>query len=282
LATSIGIYQMPKLRSQIVTKAMFEGAIRMGYDARIVPMQEYDGPRYDMLCQYGFDQGMEQIFADYRAAGKPAIYIDLGYFLRRYPSRFYGYHKIILNGRHPVGYHRKVYHPQDRADRLGIQIAPWKREGKHIVLCGMSGRASAVAGYEPQGWETYAVGVLRKYTDRPIVYRPKPSWKEAKPIPGTIWGDSGVPLFAALEGAHALVTYNSNAALEALMWGYPVFTVEGVAKDLASGPLYCIEAPLRDGNRQQLLNDIAYVQWNVAEMTSGAPLAHMKSEGLIP
>jgi hypothetical protein len=282
LATSVGIYTMPKLRSQIVTSAMHRGAVRSGYVAKQIALHEYDGPRYDMACFYGFEHGMEKVFADYRNAGKPIVYIDLGYFGRRTPSRFHGYHKIILNGRHPFEYHRMHAHGHDRADKLGVVIHPWRPQGDHIVLCGMSERAAKVLGFKAEEWEREAVRKMRQVTDRRIIYRPKPSWKDARPIEGTVWGDPTVPLFKVMEGAHSLVTYNSNAAIEALMWGFPVVAVEGIASDLAQTDVMNVEQPRRDGDRRRLLNDLSYVQWTVAEMSAGLPWMHMRNEGLIP
>lgn len=282
MATSVGIYVMPKLRSKIVTDAMFRGAVRNGYVPKRIDVGNYDGVRFDIACFYGFDMGMEKIFADYRAEGRPVLYIDLGYFGRRAFGRYYGYHKIILNGRHPVEYHRRFKHPSDRAKRLGLEIRPWQPEGQNIILCGMSDRAAKVVGYGAEEWERLAVKQLKAVTDRPIIYRPKPSWKGATTIPGTIHGDPMVPLFTALQGAFSLVTYNSNAAIEALMWGYPIVSVEGIASELGQTDPLNVERPRRDGDRQGLLNDLSYVQWTVAEMAEGLPWAHMRNEGLIP
>ncbi len=268
-------------RSQHIAHAMAEGIRRVGDRVSITPVSGFTKPKGDVACFYGFDRGLDKIFAAYRKADKPVVYIDLGYWGRRYMGTRMGYHKISVNDRHPTAYFQDVRHPCDRANRLGLKLEPWK-SGSFILLAGMSARAALVAGFGPEYWERNAVEKLRRYTDRPIVYRPKPNWIGAQPIQGAEFAHNKKDIDVVLRDCHAVVTHHSNVGVEALVAGVPVFSDEGIASKLALNDLSKIEAPNYDGDRQRFIQDAAYCQWNVVEMRVGAPWRHLKSEGLIP
>src|SRR5690606_30353014 len=129
---------------------------------------------------------------------------------------------------------------------------PMRGSGAHIVVAGSGPKSSARDGNEFQAWEREAIATLRTLTDRPIVYLPKPYMKQAAPpeIPGATM-DRTTPLAELLSGAHAVVTRQSNVAVDALRLGVPVFCWEGVASVLASQDLTEIERPFRPGDEQR-------------------------------
>ncbi|HNT88271.1 MAG TPA: hypothetical protein PKL84_10445, partial [Candidatus Hydrogenedentes bacterium] len=74
-----------------------------------------------------------------------------------------------------------------------------------------------------------------------------------------------------LGNAWAVVTYDSNAALEAMIAGVPVFTLgQSMIDACANKDLSKIESPLRP-DRQQLMHWIAYTQYNPDEFKAGLP-----------
>ncbi len=197
-------------------------------------------------------------------------------------GRFTGYHKVSVNGRHPTAYFQARKHSDERINRFAIRPEPWKTDGRTILVAGMGPKGSRAEGYAPQGWEKEAIALLRKHTGRQILYRPKPNVPHSQPIPGSLMVDKDIPLEIALRNVHAVVAHHSNAAVEALAMGRPVFVVEGVALPMGLCDLRKIETPAYPGGRRQWLSDVAWTQWSVEEMASGRAWRYLKDEGLVP
>jgi hypothetical protein len=146
----------------------------------------------------------------------------------------------------------------------------------------MSDKGALAEGYQPEEWERWAIAEIKKYSKRTIVYRPKPSWKGAKPITGTITSGREREVEQDLRNAWAVVTHHSNVAVDALVAGVPAFCWGGVALEMSLQTLARIEDPHFPDGRLQWMADIAYTQWSIAEMRTGLPWVHLKKEGLIP
>lgn len=278
----VNIYFLPNhTRSRTIAQLMYEGIRRHGEAVDAMEAGRHRGVNADVAVFYGFERGLEKVFADYRAAGRPVVYVDLGYWSRNNRGQFEGFHKVSVNDRHPTAYFQKIPHDAARLAGHRLEIRDWRRGGDFILLAGMSDRAALVAGFQPEQWETEAVRVIRKHTDMPIVYRPKPNYLMARPIPDTIFNHKKIAVSQAIEGCHAVVAHHSNVAVEALMLGVPTFVVDGVALPLSESSLHRIATPRMEGDRQQWLQDISYCQWHPAEMRSGEVWAHLKSEGLL-
>lgn len=282
MALEVTIYQIPgHPRSKAVTCAMLEGILKTGDNAKLRSALAYRRPEGDVAVFYGLAGNLARALADYPAAGKKAVYVDLGYWGRKDGGRFNGYHKVSVNGRHPTEYFQQHKHSADRSGVFGLHAAPWSRAGGHILLAGMGPKGSRAEGFSPLAWERRALAMIRQYTDRPIIYRPKPNWENPLPFADVITAPKDQPLMQALAGCHAVVAHHSNAAVEALVAGVPAFVVEGIALPMGSADLSSIEKPRYPTGRPQWLADAAYAQWSVTEMASGAAWRHLKDEGLV-
>jgi hypothetical protein len=142
--------------------------------------------------------------------------------------------------------------PDDRWKRLGLEVKPWAKGGRHIVVAMPTQPYSALHGTER--WTDQTVEALNKLTDRPICIRSK---------------ESKTPLWRELEGAHALVTHGSNAANEAIIFGCPVFCDTSCAAALVGKTdIREIEAPAYP-DRAPWLHSLAYSQFSEPELTDG-------------
>lgn len=268
-------------RSGIVTKAMLTGIRSVeGADVELLDEARYIGPRHQVAVFYGLAGKCDRILRDYREAGLKAIYIDLGYWGRREGGRWTGFHKISVNDRHPTAYFQSVAHKPDRFVHFGLPIERF-RPGTHIVLAGMGDKGAEAEGYAPEQWERQAIAQIQAHSKRAIIYRPKPSWKGAKRIPGMLFSPPTVDIATALRHAHALVTHHSNAAVDALLAGVPTFAWKGVAAPMSLQDFQRIDLPWQADGRDQWAADIAYTQWSVAEMAKGLPWLHLRDEGII-
>lgn len=269
-------------RSARVAEAMTQGIRTSGEIAKIIPSQKFRGVEGKVAVFYGFDRTMQTIFREYRRAGLDVVYVDLGYWGRRHGGLYSGYHKVAINSRHPTGYFQTVTHDRARFSRFGLEIRDWQTEGRHILLAGMSGKAAAAEGYQPSEWERWAIETLKRFTDRQIIYRPKPSWAHARPLSGSTFSNGhDVPLDELLSDCHAVVTHHSNVAVDGLLHGVPVFSFAGAGSVLSLSDLSRIEDPWRPHSREQMFWDLAWTQWSQAEMQSGVAWRHLRREGLI-
>lgn len=260
---------------------MAEGVSRSGTIAELRSSISYRGiPDHDVAIFYGLAGGLQRIFSDYRAAGRKAVYCDLGYWGRRKRTRFDGYHKVSVNNRHPTAYFQNRPHTRERFAQHGVQVVPWRQEGEHILVAGMSGKAASCEELQPHAWERETIERLRQLTRRRIIYRPKPNWAEAKPIEGSIF-DRETPLEVALQNCHAVVSHHSNVAVDALLAGIPCICPGGVASVLSGQQLEQIENPPMPDGREQWAADLAWTQWSVEEMQRGLAFRYLVDEGLI-
>jgi len=281
----VNIYVGEGRRSKIVCRSLYQGA-HIKCDAKMLVTSRYERPDPDVQVAafYGLKDRLLDIFEDYKAAGKKSVLVDLGYFGRHDGGRLAGYHKFTVNDHSPLAYFQKRQHGPDRIKKFGIKLKPMRKRGQYILLAGMSGKGAGVFGYKPEAFEKEMVKRISQVTNMPILYRPKPSWKDARPIEGTFFSPPGQSLETDLKRAYAVVTHHSNVAIDALIDGVPIFVIgKSVASPLARYMPEDIENPYypSDEERQQLLNDIAYTQWSIAEMTNGRAWQHLINEGII-
>ena len=271
------IYQVRQHhRSRVVCEAMAAGLRAHGLRFDVAWADQYAGPTHDIAIFYGLESKLGRALADYPAAGRHAFYIDLGYFGRREGGRWCGYHKIVLDGRHPTPYFLAVKPRVARFRRFGIVVRSWRARGRHIVLAGMGDKGARADGFEPEAWEMQALREIRQYTNRDVIYRPKPSWKKARPLPGCGYSPASQDCAAVLAEAWAVVTHHSNVAVDGLLGGIPAFCWEGVAMPMASQSLAEIEAPRMPEGREAWAEAIAHTQWNIREMHNGEAWAHCR------
>ncbi len=181
------------------------------------------------------------------------IYWDRGYFRRQgFTSlprpRDDGYFRVHINSFQMQSLQDA---PNDRFRVCDIRINAWRTEGRKIVVAEPS---KAYADFHAlKNWTEQTVNELKKYTDRPIRVRKKDN--------NTLWSD--------LNGAHALVTHGSIAAVESVIFGIPVFVdPSSAAVHVGKTNLAEIDNPIMP-DRADWLNALAYSQFTEKEITSG-------------
>lgn len=206
------------------------------------------------------------------AAGAVPIMLDKGYIrTRRSDARVWEYWRVSVGAHHPTQttlMRHKM--PTDRLEQLGVEVRPWRTRGFSVVIAGSSAKYHSFYGLaEPDRYYGDLVDRLTRLTDRQLIYRPKPSFKEAKRIKPAQFSTGDETILQALEGAWALVTHGSNACFEAALLGIPSIVLgDGIAAPISSRSLDEIENPLM-GKREQWLANLAYHQWTESEMLSG-------------
>lgn len=273
-------YAQSNIRSVYAAQAAAFGLKKIGERVRLIECRNFKKIDSDYAVHYGFADKLRNVYNVYREYST-VVYLDLGYWQRRIRSRYDGYYKFVINGRHPTGYFQNVKHSASRFNQLNVKIEDWRKGAENIIIAGLSEKAARAEGLDHQAWERQAYATLKRHTDRPIIYRPKPNCCRSRPIKGAGFDKKSTPqqLFA---NAHAVVARHSNMAVEALCAGVPVFVEAGVALPMAKTNLVRIESPLYPKERLQWASDIAWTQFRLDEMKSGLPFEHLKEEGLIP
>lgn len=272
----IGFFASDKPREQDLSKAFLGGMAIAG--AKIVKCSNADTGALaglDVAAMVGVkSRKLWQAAID---AGVTPIMLDKGYIrTRKEGSRVWEYWRVSVGAHHPVHTIDKPRHKSDRWDALGIDIAPWRTRGYAVVIAGSSEKYHDFHGLpHPTIWAADIAAQIRAICDRPIIYRPKPSWDGAKPIDGTEYSTGAESIVSALEGAAALVTHGSNACFEAALAGVPSIVIgDGILAPISSRKIADLENPLRL-KRNQLFANLAYHQWTEAEMGRGLAAKHI-------
>jgi len=144
----------------------------------------------------------------------------------------------------------------DRFEKFGQSLAPWAAYGDHIVLAAPGLNLCRFLNISQRDWVKQSLRRLKELTTRPIVVRTKADGEHT-------------PLAKSLAGAHALVTLNSNAAVEAAQTGIPVFCDPGAAAaPVAQVDWALIDHPLYT-DRTDWAHSLAYGQFTLAEFEDG-------------
>lgn len=274
----IAVYQIRSHgRSAAICEAAAEGLSAAGFRPHFMFEDEYHRPLFRRAFFYGYIGNLPRIMHEYPTV----VFCDLGYWHRKRVGRYNGYHKLCVNDRHPGDYFMNDPINESRLKALGVGIAPWRTEGSHILVAGMSAKAAKAAGIKPGQWERQAIEQIREYTGRKIIYRPKPNCRFSAGIPGIEEDRSKRPIAEALKDCHALVTYHSNSAVDALMHGVPVYCEGGAAKPLSMPTLADIADPPLPGDRRRWASALACAQWDLAEMRTATPWNHLVRQGVL-
>jgi len=193
-------------------------------------------------------------------------YIDSGYFGNQPgPQNPHGWklwHRIVKNN---LQHGDIIPRPSDRWDRLKIKLHP-RRYGSQIIVAAPDEKPCRFYNVNYDTWAEETVAKIKQHTDRPIVVR--------KRAPQRIDRTHSDPLSKVLaEDVHALVTFNSVAAVESVMLGVPAFTLAPVnaAAPVASQDLSQIDSPYwaEEDKIHAWACHLAYAQFHVNELRDG-------------
>lgn len=192
----------------------------------------------------------------------PFYYMDSGYvgnYKSKFnPSGFKLWHRVVKDD---VQHNKIINRNDDRWKRLDYPIAK-RQQGKHILLVTPSDKPCKFYGIDREQWVYDTVLEIKKYTDRPIIVR------EKAPRPQRIIKT----IFDDFVNCHALVTYQSIAAVESVLHGIPAFTLAPTAADpVCDKDLSLIEHPTKQDQDKiyKWACHLAYGQFHIDEFKNG-------------
>ena len=202
-------------------------------------------------------------------SGRDYYFVETGY-LGNYPSNNNRtgrkvYHRIEKN---EMQQNRILDVTDDRWRELckfnpALTYRGWKKPGSKILLIMSTDKPFEYYGHDREKWIEKTIKTIKKHTDREIVVREKTGRAER----------TNNTIYEALDNdIYALVTYNSIAAVEAIQYGIPAFSMAPTAASTVSSTnLSLIETPPRPHEDviYKWLSSLAYGQFSLSEILTG-------------
>lgn len=255
---------LAKQREENLANAFVAGAKRHGIDAVVRSKAAASVNDADVAVVFGIKGS--GVIEQFREAGKRALLIDKGF------TRDTGHYKVCW-GMSPLRYFMRGTRDTRRLNKLPLDLKPLRSHGENVVYAGSSQKYCTVNRLgDATSYANVIIDAVRAQSQRPIIYRPKPSWAEARPINGTTFSRPPRSLQDELHNAHCLITHGSNAAVEAVIAGIPAIVLgDGVAAPVCRRDLENIEQLFfpSENERWQWLSNLSYCQFTLDEMHNG-------------
>ena len=200
-------------------------------------------------------------------------YMDSGYLGNRpHPNNPHGWkfwHRIVPNN---LQHNTVIDRPADRLERLHVNIRSRQPSGKDILIVAPDEKPCTFYGITLNEWLKTTIETIKQYTDRPVRMRERPvSRLDRKTQQPGEW----------LNNVHAVVTFNSTAATEAVLAGVPVFVTApaaNAATPVGNLDLSKIETPWFPDEDQvhKWACHLAYGQFHTKELANGTAAAILK------
>jgi len=216
------------------------------------------------------------------AQSKPVVVLEVGGIKRGTTW------KVGLNGINRDAFFGNSNNNKDRAKQLGLKLKPWRYDGEYILICGQHDKSLQWQDMPPMSqWVMNTIQFIRAQTDRPIIFRPHPRCplpaiehefknvkrEQPRQTPGS-YDDFDINY----SNIWATVSWSSNPGIHSIINGVPAFTgPSSLAFDVADQNLRNIETPLYP-DRTQWLNDYAWTEFTVEEISQGLPLKRLTSK----
>lgn len=285
----IVVYRTDNPKERNIADAMYAGALAQSLECEIRRMEEYVDPTddTDVAMMIGVKGKSKRCMNEHLACGKHVIYVDKGYI--RYKEQgvvrtMRQLWRFSVDSFQPIKYFQNKPRPSDRWDVLGIKMHPRYTDGEHVMFAGKSQKYCDWWRLgDANEFAEKMVNRIRKNTKRQIIYRPKPSFKDAVPIKGTIFSGPNKKIYSELHRLHCMVTHGSNASLDAVLFGIPAISLNDcIVNPIASDSLESLKKEElifpTDEERLQWAYDLAYCQWTLDELRSGEAVQYFMEQ----
>ena len=230
---------------------------------------------------YGRMQGNQAVWESAKKQNRPVVVLEVGGIKRGETW------KVGLNGVNKDAFFSPNGNDSSRADSIGLKLKPWRTDGEFILICGQHDRSLQWKNQPSMStWFLKLYDNIRKYTKRPIIFRPHPRCRlseierglknvyrqEPKHIDGT-YDDFDMDF----NNVWATINWSSNPGIHSIISGVPSFvSTHSLAYPVANDIdfLHDIENPLMP-DRQKWLNDYAWTEYTLSEIETGLPLKNL-------
>lgn len=271
---------------ETVLHAMHEGIAKSTWEHELqwLPITEYRvGSAPDIAVIFGVDKyaveagalrGRVQVCQ--RRLGKRTLVIEKGYFRR---NEYYAVGWEGLNGR--ADFRVPVDVGPERRIAQGMTMLPVQGSHDEVLLVGQVPWDASVQDSSHLAWLRETTGKLQTITTDQIRLRRHPLGPSDMPGIIGILDEAGRPLADDLAAARVVITFNSNVAVDAILAGVPVIAMDegsmawGVVPHRLEYAASGMESALMGAALQQWMNELAWKQWNLGEMSTGQAWEHI-------
>lgn len=240
-----------------VRQATFAKYFSQGCNGIVMSSQEaWHLPESHPWCIRGMKLGRSVNYC--WETGRTFFYIDNGYIGNISKKTHF---RIVKNHVHDI--RDIITRPRDRLASLQFKLKPFT-PGHKILLAPPSEKSFTLWNINQNRWIEETIAEIKKHTDRPIEIRLKRNRVERS--------KTNTMESALADDVHCLVTYNSVAAVEAVMLGKPAITLgPNAAGIVCSHSISEIETPKIPtiDEREAWLRHLSYSQFTFQEMSNG-------------
>lgn len=202
-----------------------------------------------------------------RAAGHDVLVMERGYLGNRFK-----WTSLAWNGLNGHGEFPNFVGSSDRFNN-NFDLKRWQGNGDYVLIMGQVPGDASLQGRDLMSWYADAAKVAQTVYQKPVKFRPHPEAVRKghkQKIAG--FENCTLPLDDSLEFAHAVITFNSNSAVDAVVHGVPVVAYDKgtMAWDVAGKKIGDIKTPCR----KNWADALAWKQWSIDEIASGFALNH--------
>jgi len=195
--------------------------------------------------------------------------------------------KVALNGINRDAQFGTMGHGPERAKQLGLELKPWRTDGKFILLCGQHDKSEQWSNMPPMSkWIMDTIETVQANSDKPILFRPHPrcqlpaiesQYKNVQRQDPVYVNGSYDDFDMNFNNIFATISWSSNPAMHSVIQGIPTFTgPSSLAYDVSLQDFTQIDDPLYP-DRTQWLNDYAWTEFTIEEISQGIPLKRLTS-----
>lgn len=257
----IDIVAVPNFAHQVEFAMLLARGLRVhGVEPRIIC--EGEEPKSEIVACWGW-----RIGAALRSAGHRVLVGERGYLGDRL-----AWTSLAWNGLNGRGIFAR---PGDRsrlARHFPCALRPWRPEGEYALIIGQVSGDAALRGRDLQGWYER----MARAFPVPALFRPHPDSVARAEVPVVAGAERAHgSLDDAMAKARVVVTWNSNAGVDAVLAGKPTVACDSgsMAWPVAAHRAEIVEA---EPDRERWASDLAWRQWSADELSSGFAWWHMR------
>lgn len=220
-------------------------AITEGFRAKVARLDRAELGRNHVHIVAGLQFGALNVLTQIWRAGEPYIFVDRAYFGGGSKS---GRMRLTFGA-----YQQHWVKPAEPRD-WGVTLEPWRAPGEFVMVVPPSPAIEDLFGFN---WAREYAAAIQAAAGMPVLISPK-SDRDVSPIA------------QRLSGCHAVVTWTSNVAVDAICAGIPAFVQRFSAAAPVAGRLdgLRIDRPFR-GDRAAWFASLSRGQWTLEEVGAG-------------
>lgn len=256
----------PLSHQQAWATAMAKGLERHG-----VQVQRVEDPGQVRGCDFVVCWGW-RIGERLRKQGHEVLVLERGYIGDRFTWTSLAWNG--LNGRGDFCLPETVDHGRARR-HFGHLLKPWRGEGQVVAIMGQVQGDASIQGQNMTVWYREAADAAARAYGLPVVFRPHPvADRRRLGVPAGLTVERGA-LAELFDAAHAVVTFNSNSAVDAILAGVPAVATDAGSMALPVAGRTIGDRPTPD--RSEWLARLAWCQWRAEELADGSAWERMKA-----